>query len=57
MYEIGYELSYRPHWVSTPLHAVNEMLATKAPAAPANATTKSTPPDAPNRPQKSGKRS
>jgi maltose alpha-D-glucosyltransferase/alpha-amylase len=27
IYEIGYELSYRPHWVTTPLRAVNEMLA------------------------------
>jgi maltose alpha-D-glucosyltransferase/alpha-amylase len=27
LYEIGYELSYRPHWVSTPLRAVIEMLA------------------------------
>ncbi len=26
IYEIGYELSYRPHWVATPLRAVNEML-------------------------------
>jgi len=26
MYEIGYELSYRPHWVATPLRAVTEIL-------------------------------
>ncbi len=26
LYEIGYELSYRPHWVATPLRAVNEIL-------------------------------
>ncbi|HEY3900044.1 MAG TPA: maltose alpha-D-glucosyltransferase [Chthoniobacter sp.] len=27
LYEINYELSYRPAWVATPLRAVNEMLA------------------------------
>ena len=27
LYEINYELSYRPAWVGTPLRAVNEMLA------------------------------
>ena len=27
LYEIAYELSYRPGWVGTPLRAVNEMLA------------------------------
>jgi maltose alpha-D-glucosyltransferase/alpha-amylase len=27
LYEVGYELSYRPAWVATPLRAVNAMLA------------------------------
>jgi maltose alpha-D-glucosyltransferase/alpha-amylase len=27
LYEVAYELSYRPAWVGTPLRAVNEMLA------------------------------
>ena len=27
LYEVSYELSYRPAWVATPLRAVNEMLA------------------------------
>jgi maltose alpha-D-glucosyltransferase/alpha-amylase len=32
IYEIGYELSYRPHWVTTPLRAVTEILANVRPA-------------------------